>query len=309
MITFDPSVPTWLLVLLFVPAMILLLWIEWRRKLRFRALRLVAAFLMMLMLAAIFLRPYNNLSKSDRILLLTPGYNSGVIDSLVTAHPDLRIMHTRETTPHKGSRPLNSYFEISDFQGSITFVAGEGLPPHALALLDKKNFTFIPGRKPSGIIDLSGTKQMTVNRQNRLTGTFRNISDANSILLIGPGGKEDSITITGNGTTPFDLSFTPRQTGKQLYTVSVTNNQGKTHEEKFPIVVDDFSPLTVLVVLSYPTFETTFLKNFIGSKGNKLVMRSQLSRNNFGYEYINHQTLRFSTLTKSILDGCLPFKL
>ena len=294
--------PVWLLVLLFVPATTFLLWKEWQRKLRFRTLRLVAAFTMMLMLAAIFLRPSNNLAKSDRILLLTPGYNLGEIDSLLTAHPDLRIMHTLETEQYKGSRPLSSYFEIRELGRNINFVTGEGLPLHALALLDKKNFTFIPGKGPSGIVDLSSPEQMIVNRRSTLTGTFRNVSDTNSILLIGPGGKEDSVTILAKGTTSFDLSFIPRQTGKQLYTITVKDRAGNEREERFPIVVDDFSPLTVLIILSYPTFETKFLKNFIGSKGNKLVLRSQLSRNNFGFEYVNHQTLRFSALTKNLLD-------
>jgi hypothetical protein len=30
--------------------------------------------------------------------------------------------------------------------------------------------------------------------------------------------------------------------------------------------------MKVLVVLSYPTFEATFLKNFIASKGNEVVL-------------------------------------
>jgi hypothetical protein len=302
MITFDPLVPVWLLVLLFVPATAFFLWTEWRRKLRFRSLRFVAVFTLMLMLAAIFLQPYTNLIKTDRTLLLTPGYSSEVIDSLISAHPGMRIMHTPGTEPHNNSQSLNSYFELTELQGSIHFVAGEGLPLHALALLHKKHFAFVPGRRPYGIIDLSIATQMMVNRQSTITGTFRNISEKTSIVLVGPGGKEDSVMITGHGTTSFDLSFTPRQTGKQLYTIAVEDGQGNVHEEKFPILVDDFLPLKALVILSYPTFETTFLKNFIGSKGNKIVMRSQLSRNNFGYEYVNHQALRFSTLTKSILD-------
>ena len=127
-------------------------------------------------------------------------------------------------------------------------------------------------------------------------------ADKHSIFLVGAGGKEDSVTITNNGTTPFALSFTPRQAGKLLYTLSVKDSQGNSQEGNFPIIVNNFSPLTVLVVLSYPTFESTFLKNFIVSRGNKLVLRSQLSRNNFGYEYVNHEPLKFSTLTKNILD-------
>ncbi len=302
MITFDPSVPLWLVGLLFVPATIFFLWKEWRRKLRFRTQRIVAVLIMMLMLAAIFLHPQSNLIRSGRTLILTHGYNTRQIDSLMVEHADLRIVHTPEAEPYKNSRPLKSYFEVIDLEKSISFVAGEGLPLHVLALLDQRNFKFIPGEQPSGIVELSSPNHSIVNRQNSIAGTFRNVSGRHSILLTGPGGKEDSVTTTANGTTSFDLSFTPRQAGPVLYTLTVKDNEGNVIEEKIPVVVDDFSPLTVLVVLSYPTFETTFLKNFIGSKGNRLVLRSQLSRNNFGYEYVNHHALRFSALTKDVLD-------
>ena len=302
MMTFDPSAPLWLIALLFVPVTTFLLWKEWKRKLTLRTPRVAAAFIMMLMLAAIFLRPQHNVTKSRRILLLTNGYNVDQIDSLVNAHVDVQIMNTPGTELYKDSRTLKSYYELRELEGNIEFIAGEGLPRHALALLDKKNFTFLPGMRPTGIVDLASPKQMIKNRQSRISGTFRNVSGEHSIFLLGPGGKEDSVTITNNGTTPFTLSFTPRQAGKLLYTISVKDSLGDPQEGNLPIIVNNFSPLTVLVVLSYPTFESTFLKNFIVSRGNKLVLRSQLSRNNFGYEYVNHEPLKFSTLTKNILD-------
>ncbi len=302
MITFDPSAPLWLIALLFVPVTIFLLWKEWKRKLTWRIPRVVAAFTMMLMLAAIFLRPYHNVTKSQRILLLTNGYNVGQIDSLVNARADVQIINTPGTEHYRDSRPLKSYYELRELEGNIEFIAGEGLPGYALALLGEKNFTFLPGKQPTGIVDLTSPKQMIKNRQSRISGTFRNVSGEHSIFLLGPGGKEDSVTITNNGTTHFTLSFTPRQAGKLLYTLSVKDSQGNSQEGNLPIIVNNFSPLKVLVVLSYPTFESTFLKNFIVSRGNKLVLRSQLSRNNFGYEYVNHEPVKFSTLTKNTLD-------
>ena len=106
MMTFDPSVPLWLIALLFVPVTIFLLWKEWERKLTLRILRVVAAFIMMLMLAAIFLRPYHNVTKSRRILLLTNGYNVGQIDSLVNAnHGCANYEHTRNRTLQKLASP------------------------------------------------------------------------------------------------------------------------------------------------------------------------------------------------------------
>lgn len=302
MITFDPVAPWWLLMLLFVAITAFLLWKEFGRKLSFPALRLVAVLIMMVTLAAILFRPHTNIFSSTSILLLTPGYQTSQVDSLVSLTNNLRIVHAPETNPYKGSRTLTSYREIDDLQGNITFVAGQGLPLHALDLLDRKSFTFIPGNPPEGIVNLFVTTRPTINRLSEVTGEFRNISGTHSIALIGPGGKEDSVTITRKGTTHFTLSFTPRQTGPLLYTLTVSDNLGNTYEEKVPLSVDKPSPLKILVVSSYPTFETTFLKNFFAAKGHGLVVRSQMSRSNFSYEYINHAALRFSVLSKNILD-------
>ena len=300
MITFDPAVPWWVVVMLFVAITILLLWKEWGRKLRFRTLRLVAVFVMMLMLAAILLRPLTNISKSSVILLLTPGYKVSQVDSLISSRGNLRIIHTSDAEPYKDSRLLKSFHEVHNLEGGIGFVIGQGLPIHALDLMDKKSFTYIPSSPPESIVEVSVAEKPKVNRLSSVTGMFRSRFGVHSIALIGPGGKEDSVTVKGDG--KFSLSFTPRQTGKLLYVLSIKDSIGNIREEKFPVTVEEPSRLKVLLVLSYPSFETTFLKNFVASKGNEIVLRSQLSRNNFNYEYINHATLRFSALTKNVLD-------
>ena len=301
-ITFDPSVPLWMVVSLFVAITILFLWKEWGRKLRFRTLRIVAVFVMMLMLAAILLRPHTNISKTNVIVLLTPGYDAARVDSLVSTTGKLSIFHSPDAKPFKNSRPLISYHELNTLAKDIRFVIGEGLPLHALDLLDKKSFTFLPSQPPQGIVEVSIADSPKLNRQTTLQGMFRNISGTHTIALIGPGGKEDSVIVSKIGVTQFTLSFTPRQTGKQLYSLSVNDSLGNIKEEKVPVTVEEPAPLRVLVILSHPTFETTFLKNFIASKGNEIVLRSQLSRNNFSYEYINHAAIKFSVITRSIND-------
>ena len=303
MLTFDPSVPLWLVVLPLVAMTILFVWKEWERKLRFRALRLVAVCVMMLMLAAILLRPQSNISKSNAVLMLTPGFDAWVVDSLVSVTGNLRIVRSPDAKPYKDSRQLESYHELNTLGNDIRFVLGEGLPIHALDLLDATGFTYIPSKPPEGVVHVSLADRPKLNRQSSIEGIYRNHSGLHPIVLIGPGGKEDSVTFSNNVETQFTLSFTPRQTGKLLYSLSIKDSLGEIREEKFPVTVEEPSPLKVLVILSHPTFETTFLKNFIASKGNEVVLRTQLSRNNFSYEYINHQALRFSSVTKNITDG------
>jgi hypothetical protein len=255
---------------------------------------------MMLTLACIIFRPYTNISKSKTILLLTPGYNTERIDSLITLRRDLRIMHAPGAAPYNKSDELLSYHQVRDLERDLEFVAGEGLPAYALDLLDKKTFTFLHGNPPDGVVKISLPEKVNVNQQSTVNGVYRNQSGSHSIVLIGPGGKEDSLTITKEGASPFSLSFTPKQKGKLLYTIVIRDTVRISKEEKLPVTVESPLPLKVLVVLSYPTFETTFLKNFIASKGNEVVLRSQLSRNNFSYEYVNHPALDFLSSIKTV---------
>lgn len=301
-ITVDPAIPWWAIALLFVTITSWLLWKEFGRKLRLRTLRLIAVVTMMLMLAGILLRPSTNISKSKSVVLLTPRYKTSQIDSLLVLRHDLRIVNTPDAIPYNNSDARLSYQEIADLGGDLEFVAGEGLPGYALDLLDKKTFTYLHGDFPEGVVKLSLPEKVNVNESGTISGVYRNQSGKHSIILMGPGGKEDSVSITNGGLTTFSLSFTPKQTGKLLYTMVIRDASGNNKEEKLPITIEESVTIRVLVMLSYPTFETTFLKNFIASKGNEVVLRSQLSRNNFSYEYINHPAIRFSILNKDLLE-------
>ncbi|MBA4057255.1 MAG: hypothetical protein C0490_21255, partial [Marivirga sp.] len=173
-----------------------------------------------------------------------------------------------------------------------------GVNNYSLDLIDNKRFDFIPGALPEGIIDISPPEKIFTNRHYTVDGTYNNISGSNWIFLNGPQGKEDSTFIKSQGETPFKLSFTPRQSGNVLYEVIIGDSTGHRIKENLPLIISESKPVNILFIQSYPTFEAQYLKNFLSLKKHKLVLRSQVSQNNFRYEYANRSPVQINTVTK-----------
>ena len=61
-------------------------------------------------------------------------------------------------------------------------------------------------------------------------------------------------------------------------------------------------PLRILILNTFPTFETKYLKNFLEAKGNSILLRSQLSRGLYKFEYINRDPDPVYELTRELLE-------
>jgi len=300
--TFDSHIPIWLAAILLVPLTVTFLWLDWRRLSRFRMLRLIAVCLMMTMLAGMLLRPRYTKKQTGSILLLTSYYDQQKADSLLKADSDLIVIRTADADPYENATTLPSFYDLIDMQNNIRFVLGQGLPSDVLDMMDFKTYKFFPGTNQKGITKLNVPDLITANTRNSVTGTFWNAGGRKWIYLNSPGKTEDSVIIEGSGSKSFILSFSSIQSGDLLYSISVKDSVRQLSHESFPIHVTDPEALSILVILGYPTFETQYLKNFLTSKGSKLVIRSQLSRSNARFEYANHAPIQFNNLTKKVLD-------
>jgi hypothetical protein len=54
--------------------------------------------------------------------------------------------------------------------------------------------------------------------------------------------------------------------------------------------VNSENTLSILIINGFPTFETKYLKNYLAEKGHEVVVRSQVTRGKFKYEYFNKTT-------------------
>jgi hypothetical protein len=301
-ITFHALVSPALLAALLAPLTLLFVWLEWKRKHRFLILRLAAVLIMMAMAASVFLRPVVTSEKNSSVLLLTRGYEKEKVDSLIQQYSDLQVWHLTGATPYKNSSPLADP-ELTIKGDQIRFVTGDGLPVADLDLLDNKTFTFIPNQPPTGITSLSVAQPVLAHRPAQVQGTFYEAtSEKKWIVLKGPNGKEDSVLLEGRGSKSFHLSFTPKQQGEWLYTLAVQDSTQKRQEEKLPVYVEADTPLRLLFIQDFPTFETQYLKNYLAHAGHKLVLRYQLSQKIFRFEFANRQPTHINQLTHDVLD-------
>ncbi len=298
---FDPIFPLWLIILVLIPFTIYFFWKEWRLTHRFKHLRCLAVLLMMLSVSSFLLQPKYSEAKSSSILLLTPEYSETDVDSILRSNPDLTIMHIEHSKPYKNSQIL-LLNDLPEHGKEILFVVGQGLPAHALDLLNSKNFVFIPASSPQGITTLYSEAPATIYRKNLIVGTVNTTNDSSLILLSGPGGKEDSVLLQNKGLNNFKFSFVPKQSGNLLYQLTIRGGATEIRET-LPIHVEPARSLNILFLQHYPTFEIRYLKNLLGKKKHRVVLRYQVSKNNFRHEYLNHDPIQINILTTEALAG------
>lgn len=293
----DPVWPPLVLYGILLLLTALSLWIERKKNAPFAVLRFVAVIVMMLAVAGFLLRPHYRATSSGQIMLLTPQYDRSQADSLLNIYPSLRIFHSEGTEPFRQSVAANSYHKISHELTNIIYVLGQGLAPETLDLFPAHDYHFMPSPYPQGVIRLSRPDPVIQNRTATIEGIFKNGSATSKLVLIGPGGTEDSVSISKKGLQSFSLSFLPKNNGRLLYTLYGSD----TLIGKLPVHVRKERQLDILFILSYPTFETRHLRDFLGQK-HRLLLRYQISKNRFRFESINREPGRVDQLTKEALS-------
>jgi hypothetical protein len=299
LLSFNPVFPAALITAIAVSLLAFFVYRESQRALKYIIGRIIASSLLMISLLGLFLNPtYQEVKKPDAILLLTKGYPQSKVDSIVQKCPALKVIRTKSAAPYSNSSILKSWYALSD--ENLFCVAGEGIPSYALGVLDHKTFQFIPASLPQGITRLIIPDNIYANDQTLLQGKF-NASEKTKLKLMGPGGIEDSVTLS-KGEVSFSLSFTPKQSGNFIYSL-VFGIRGSTFIERLPIVVMPERQLRILFIQKFPTAEVRYLKNFISTKNHQVGLRYQVSKSNFTYEYGNMPHFQIDRLSSNLLNS------
>jgi hypothetical protein len=296
----NPIAPTSILLVAIAILFVMFLFLELRRKQKqFLFLRITALVLMMLSLSAIVLRPSKKTVQSQSVALLTEHYDADKVDSLQQSK-SIQLVSLPGVPTHKSSTSLQSVNDLEKLSGKVAYIAGDGLPEFAYDLLANNKFKFMPSDYPNGIIDLDVPEFTYANRENKIHGVFKSDSSTKIILEIA-GRKEDSIVLA-RGIQNFNLTFTPKQSGNFLYTLVVEDNHGKRTTEMLPISVRTHQTFKILCIQNFPTFETQYLKKFLGIN-NQVQIRYQLSRNAYRHEAINAENKKISRLDPDNLQA------
>jgi hypothetical protein len=257
-------------------ALVVLIFLETKRKQKFLVLRIIAQTLLVGSVLLLTLRPsLKSTTQTSSLLLLTDGSRQSTIDSLRSLKPV----------------SLKSYNELTDLNG-LSVITGNGLPSWALDLLPSKNYSFVPSPSPKGVTAIEFDEHIYAHRWNEIRGTYNGIEGL--VKLRGPGGLDDSVKIS-NG--PFSLSFFTKAPGRFNY--DIITNEGT---ETLPLVIEPERNFNIIFLSTYPTFEMRYLKNFLASKRHRLSIRNQVSRGVYKFEFANRPASNFQSLTQALLN-------
>jgi len=299
-LSIQPLFPLWSIALGGLVLLAFLVWKEIGRKIRFLPARIATVVIMICSIVAWLLQPTRTSEKETTdAILLTKNYDPSKVDSLLKKYPSLAILRLDDASDFKNSRALGPY-ELTDYKSEIEFVLGDGLPSYEEKIISTP-YTFIPGKLPVGITQLTIPSNLHVGKMAIVNGTI-NITGKTTLILYGPGEVEDSVLLEGTGSKSFSLSFQSRQAGLFHYMLTIGDSLNNKTKAQLPIEIHPDEKLTILFVQKYPSAEVRYLKNFLAEKGHAITVRSQISKTNFHYEFSNQDPLKIERLTTELLE-------
>lgn len=293
-VEFNPILPAWMGFILLV-VLVFFFWKESQRKLKYKLLRLLAQTVIIISLMAILFQPaLQREQTSSSIILLTPNYDSKKVDSLLQTSDGLVLRHSNGTKPFRNSHLITAN-ELEPLSSKIGFVVGEGLSTAQLDQLPAHNFRYLAAAQPEGIIQVHIPDKIIVDQPQQISGVLK-CTEKKLLQFVGPDDIEDSVTLAA-GQNSFSLNFTPRQAGLMVYQLQLDG-----YAEPVPVEVIAEKKLKILFLQKYPTAESRTLKNFLAEKNHSIVLRNQISKGKYSYEFANAPVAKISSLSKTVLD-------
>jgi len=256
------------------------IWKEWsQRKERRFWVKLVAAFLAIVSLVMIVLKPSTwQKSTSGKGIVLTEGYRPAQLDSLKSIYKRIQTEEYTKGTPFSILKDVDSLFLL-----------GQGLAPFDVWRLQDKSIAFMGGKKIEGWTTISHENKIPFGEKLHLNAKHSNPKTGHWAILADNGGNPlDSVSFEEVNEQRIQLSAEPKASGQFVYRLLEKDSEGNIiSEEPLPIQVVEGKPLKILMVNTFPTFETKYLKNFLTDKGHQVMARTQLTKGKYKFEYFN----------------------
>lgn len=289
----------WLWPILFgaIILVIVFLWKDWAQSGKGRfILKAFLAILSVTALALIALKPaLPSGVHAGKMILLTPGYLDQQVDSLKKEYRKIKIL---EYVP---GQPLTKNLGSSE----KVFIAGHGVKEYDLWQMTGFPTEYLGGTESAGVVKLNYERELPVGDRMVLKGIYRNPEPGKRLVLQDPGGAGlDSIVLTSEKEQSFHFETQLKVAGNYVFSLAEKDSMGNLgSRDPLPVKVNEKKNLKILVLNSFPTFETRNLKNFLSEAGHELVVRSQMTRERFKYEYLNTEPISVGSLTEATLEG------
>jgi hypothetical protein len=235
-------------------------------------------------------------------ILLTEGF---IQDSLSAEKKD--SLYTLDRSIHQQYPKARLVADISQMFTDTDHIAplavfGYGLDKEELKQLAGKPAIFHPSPVPDGFIAASWTTQLKTGETFKAQVKYKNTQAKNyKLLLKGLNTTLDSVIIPKNTNSDITLKFTPKNTGRAVYTLLVIDGKDTLQQELLPVSIDAAKPLNIFILSASPDFESKFLKTWLSENGYSVASRSTITKGKFSQEYANMDKPDLTRLSGSLL--------
>lgn len=261
-------------------------------------LKIFLILLTILSLGLIALEPaFPSKETTGNYVLLTKNYNEDQLDSLQQEYKRLKQVNY---LPGESLPKMSSAEKV--------FILGRGVKEYDLWQLEQLPAEYLGGSHPEGVVKIQFPEGKKIGDSLLLKGFYNNPQPGNRLVLQGPGGGGlDSLVFNSEEDLEFELAAELKAPGNFVYSLAEKDSLGKLlSSDPVPVKVAEKVNLRILIINSFPTFETRYLKNYLAEAGHELVVRSQITRGRFKFEFFNTSRSNIGTLSETSLA---PFDL
>ncbi len=269
-------------------------WKEWKTATWPRGgVNMLLATIAIASLVALILQPQIEVQGSDRsAVLLTDGYQEAHLDSLQKRYPKLGVLSYTEKELHPAV--LDTISEV--------YVLGEGVAAYDLWMLASKKVNFIGGAEVKGITRLAYDLEVVQGDSIKIGAAVAGDYHRGQLYLSDPAGNRKDSIVIDTLIQDYRLGVTAKATGKFLFHLTLRDSLGnEMAKEPIPVQVRPVKSLEILVLNTFPTFETKYLKNKLAAEGHSVLVRSQISKDRYKFENYNRTAETIYGLTKANL--------
>ncbi len=273
------------------------LWKEFAKRHKKRWLfKSVIALLAVASLAVIYLKPAKFIEQTKEVgVILTENFKQSQLDSLRAEYKDLVEIHY--ATDGLRQDQLDAV--------SKAYILGNGVAPYDFWQLENIRTTYVQNDTIKGIVRVHYNQELTVGDSLVFKGLYANPILGTKLLLEDSGGNTlDSITLGDSEKVLFNLSTKTKVAGQYIYhLIEKDSSQTILTKNPIPVVIQPEHKLRILIVNTFPTFETKYLKNFLSENGHEILVRSQISKNTYKFENFNRSKGTIYGFTRSNLSN------
>ena len=240
---------------------------------------------------------------ANEIVLLTNGTNPDSISKIKGKKYILGSANTAELKNIKAVPVADlSYFLKANPTFQKLNIYGYGLTDSELKDAAGHEISFHPSAKSTGIISVNWQAKLKATNDLLVQGTYQNAGNKSvKLLLKGLGFSIDSLIINPQSTVPFSFKNKPKQNGKAVYQLITLQGNDTISKEPVPFLVEDQTPMKVLILASFPDFEYKFLKKWLFDNQYPLAFRSQISKNKYSSDFLNMDSLSLNRVNSAAL--------